>query len=137
MPILVINFRHRQSESFFDNVIFEDHDWWKSKCPEVELSNLENSAKLILLFEILQQCQERGEKLLVFSQSIFSLDVIEYFLQLVHDNTQKSKIDARLCGFTGNWQRDIDYFRLDGSKDIDKRVEQCNTFNNEEDKQAR
>lgn len=112
-------------------------EWWMPLCPEEELNNVEQSAKLMLLFSILADCEACGDKLLVFSQSLFSLDVIEHFLAMIDENTQNPNPDAKLGGFTGNWSRGVDYFRLDGSTNIETRNTNCINFNSEENSQAR
>lgn len=106
-------------------------------CPEEELNNIEHSSKLMLLFSILAECEACGDKLLVFSQSLFSLDVIEHFLAMIDDNTQNPNPEAKLGGFTGSWSRGVDYFRLDGSTNIETRNANCNNFNSEENSLAR
>lgn len=106
-------------------------------CPEEELNNIEHSSKLMLLFSILAECEACGDKLLVFSQSLFSLDVIENFLAMIDENTQNPNAEAKLGGFTGSWTRGLDYFRLDGSTNIETRNANCNNFNSEENSQAR
>lgn len=106
-------------------------------CPEEELSNIEHSGKFMLLFAILAECKACGEKLLVFSQSLSSLDVIEHFLKMIDENTQNPNPNAKLGGFTGNWKRGVDYFRLDGSTNINTRNANCNKFNSEVNSQAR
>lgn len=106
-------------------------------CPEMELNNMECSGKLLLLFSILAECKARGDKLLVFSQSLYSLDVIERYLAMVDDNTNNPNPDAKLGGFTDNWVRGLDYFRLDGSTNIATRNADCINFNNENNTQAR
>lgn len=114
-----------------------DFDWWKPLCPEEELSNLENSAKIVLLFSIIAECESRSEKLLVFSQSLFSLDVIEHFLAKIDKNTKKPKPNAKLGGFTGIWKSGLDYFRLEGKTDIATRCSNCEEFNKSENPRAR
>ncbi|XP_058825993.1 transcriptional regulator ATRX homolog isoform X2 [Topomyia yanbarensis] len=114
-------------------------EWWMSMCPEEELDNLEHSGKLQVLFEILRECENIGDKLLVFSQSLYSLDVIEHFLALVDDNTQKDEDerDAILDKFRGSWTLGLDYFRLDGSTTIENRNSACKIFNDEKNPRAR
>lgn len=112
-------------------------EWWMPLCPEEELNNIEYSGKLMLLFSILAECEACGDKLLVFSQSLFSLDVIEHFLAMIDENTQNPNPDAKLGGFTGSWARGVDYFRLDGSTNIETRNTNCINFNSEENSQAR
>lgn len=106
-------------------------------CPEEELDNLEHSGKLMLLFSILAECEAIGDKLLVFSQSLFSLDVIEHFLGMIDENTRNPNPDAELAGLTGNWTPGLDYFRLDGSTNIENRNNACNNFNRESNTKAR
>lgn len=112
-------------------------EWWMSMCAEEELSNLEHSGKLQVFFSILKECEAIGDKVLVFSQSLYSLDVIEQFLSLIDDNTQNPSPDAKLCGFTGSWSMGLDYFRLDGNTPIEARNSNCKSFNSEYNPRAR
>lgn len=111
--------------------------WWEAICPKDELDNIQCSAKLMLLFSIIADCSERGEKLLVFSQSLLTLNVIEHFLRMITENTTHPNSAAKLGGLTGQWAKDVDYFRLDGSTNIETRVKYCNMFNNEQNSTAR
>lgn len=112
-------------------------EWWMEMVPEAELDNLAISGKLTLLFSILAECEEIGDKLLVFSQSIFSLDVIEHFLSLVDANEQSDEKNPLLQGFSGSWALGLDYFRLDGSTTIENRNIACKAFNREDNPRAR
>ncbi|XP_050096003.1 transcriptional regulator ATRX homolog isoform X2 [Anopheles aquasalis] len=114
-------------------------EWWMQLCPESELDNLEHSGKLVLLMEILKECEAIGDKLLVFSQSLYSLDVIEHFLSLLDDNAQKEEDERNeiLSKYPGSWSLGLDYFRLDGSTSIDNRNQACKVFNNEKNTRAR
>lgn len=58
------------------------------------------------------ECQAQNEKLLVFSQSLTSLNLIEKFLD-------------------SSWENGIDYFRMDGSTRVDLRSSYCEIFNDE------
>lgn len=70
----------------------------------------------MLLFSILSECNACGDKLLVFSQSIGTLNVIEKFLSMITENTKNSQLGKSPFGrFTGEWTKGRDYFRLDGS----------------------
>uniref|UniRef100_A0A182K192 Transcriptional regulator ATRX n=1 Tax=Anopheles christyi TaxID=43041 RepID=A0A182K192_9DIPT len=114
-------------------------EWWMQMCPESELDNLEHSGKLVVLMEILKECEAIGDKLLVFSQSLYSLDVIEHFLSLLDDNMQKDEEerDEKLSKYAGSWSMGLDYFRLDGSTSIDNRNDACKVFNDESNTRAR
>lgn len=71
---------------------------------------------------------------LVFSQSLYSLNVIEYFLEKIDDATSK---DKDFCGFTGTWHVGLDYYRLDGSTSCDNRATFCNNFNDPDNLRSR
>lgn len=80
---------------------------------------MEHSAKMMILMKMLAKCEAIGDKLLVFSQSISTLDLIEKHLNSI------------------KWVRDVDYFRLDGQTPAKVRQKNCTAFNNAENTQAR
>lgn len=117
-------------------------------CPEEELEDLRHSGKLMLLFSLLDECHAIGDKLLVFSQSLYTLDVIEVFLKRIDDYTQRKSTASEddedvkkegelLGGYTGSWSMGLDYFRLDGSTSIENRNSACNYFNSDSNPRAR
>ncbi|KRT83926.1 helicase [Oryctes borbonicus] len=111
-------------------------EWWRQYCKDEDLDDIHHSGKLSLLFEILKQCEVIGDKVLIFSQSLYSLSVIEYFLNKIDEATQKLD-GGSFCGFTGSWSLGLDYFRLDGSSSCDNRSAWCKTFNDPENTRAR
>ncbi|XP_069359921.1 transcriptional regulator ATRX homolog isoform X2 [Maniola hyperantus] len=112
-------------------------EWWMSLVSEDELDDLRHSHKLVLLFDILRQCEAIGDKLLVFSQSLYSLDLIEHFLGKVDEATQEGRVDEKLNGHVGSWSPGVDYFRLDGSTSCENRSIWCKNFNREDNPRAR
>ncbi|GAB0094799.1 Transcriptional regulator ATRX homolog [Sergentomyia squamirostris] len=112
-------------------------EWWVDMVPESDLDNLKVSSKLMLLFSILKECENIGDKLLVFSQSLFSLDVIEHFLSLVDENEQEKNANPNMAGFAGSWTLGLDYFRLDGSTNIEHRNVAIKSFNRVDNHRAR
>ncbi|KAH8330849.1 hypothetical protein KR067_008212, partial [Drosophila pandora] len=105
-------------------------EWWKPFVEERELNNVHHSPKLVILLRLLQQCEAIGDKLLVFSQSLQSLDVIEHFLSLVDSNTKNYEFEGDVGDFKGCWTIGKDYFRLDGSCSVEQREAMCKQFNN-------
>ena len=105
--------------------------------PDDELNNIFNSPKLVLLMELLRECAEIGDKILVFSQSLQSLDVIERFLGLIDAKTQGEDVDGNVGDYRGSWQPNVDYFRLDGSRSVDNRESMCKVFNDRKNYRAR
>lgn len=89
-----------------------------------EFDKIESSGKLALLFSILEDAP--NDKILVFSQSLESLNMIEHFLGLID----------RSCTTNVEWKADRDYFRLDGKTIPYKRKLYCDLFNSV-DKRAR
>lgn len=116
--------------------IWIDLNWWKEVCSEEELDILEQGSKLTLLLSVIADCRAKSEKLLVFSQSLFSLHVIKHYLATISKNTEYPDPSAKLGSFTGKWKLDEDFFYLDGSTDIAKRAAECNKFKDTSNKQA-
>ena len=72
------------------------------------------SSKILFLLELLKEVEKVGEKILVFSQSLLVLDMIEEMLQLPE---------------AGRMLEGIHYFRLDGSTKADDRQYLMKKFN--------
>lgn len=64
---------------------------------------------------------------LVFSQSIPSLNMIEYFLEK-WDSMEDTINDKTETPFR-SWDKGLDYFRLDGQTPTELRTMYCNRFN--------
>ncbi|XP_064319467.1 transcriptional regulator ATRX isoform X5 [Phalacrocorax carbo] len=105
-------------------------DWYKDFVTDADAEVLEHSGKMVLLFEILRMAEELGDKVLVFSQSLISLDLIEDFLELANrEKTEKDK--PPIYKGEGKWFRNIDYYRLDGSTTAQSRKKWAEEFNDE------
>ncbi|XP_052283753.1 transcriptional regulator ATRX-like [Dreissena polymorpha] len=63
-------------------------EWWAEFVKEEDKYKLELSGKLKLLFEILKMSEDIGDKVLVFSQSLLSLDIIEDVLAKIDEVNQ-------------------------------------------------
>ncbi|XP_074504493.1 transcriptional regulator ATRX isoform X2 [Sebastes fasciatus] len=103
------------------------HDWHREFVVDADGEILEHSGKMMLLFEILRMAEEVDEKVLVFSQSLISLDLIEDFLELAC----RAKDDEKVSPYKGDgkWFRNIDYYRLDGSTNALTRKKWAEEFN--------
>ena len=100
--------------------------WWSQflKDPEDEeneLLNVELGSKMILLMDILKECYLIGDKVLVFSQSLLSLDLIETFLK--YSESVDSEDPMEQINWT--WHQGKDYYRMDGSTPPDQRKKWC------------
>nr|XP_020640004.1 transcriptional regulator ATRX isoform X1 [Pogona vitticeps] len=102
-------------------------DWYKDFVTDADAEVLEHSGKMVLLFEILRMAEELGDKVLVFSQSLISLDLIEDFLELA--SREREEGDPVIYKGEGKWFRNIDYYRLDGSTTAQSRKKWAEEFN--------
>ena len=85
---------------------------------------------MILLMDILRECELMGDKVLVFSQSLLSLNLIEEFLAKIDEENCRAS-DSASDTYVGRWRQGKDYFRMDGSTPPDQRKKWCNYFNKE------
>uniref|UniRef100_A0A671X4I1 DNA helicase n=1 Tax=Sparus aurata TaxID=8175 RepID=A0A671X4I1_SPAAU len=100
-----------------------DEGWFKNLLSEGDAKILEHSGKMVLLFEILRMAEDLNDKVLVFSQSLISLNLIETFLEASHFARETSSFKA------GSWIKNVDYYRLDGSTAAPLRKKWTDQFN--------
>jgi transcriptional regulator ATRX len=84
--------------------------------------NIEMSGKMLFLLELLEEADKLKEKVLVFTQSLLTLDLIEDVLSRPEN---------------GDWTPGLDYYRLDGSTRSEMRTHQMTDFNEVENEQLR
>ncbi|XP_019868954.2 uncharacterized protein LOC109597651 isoform X3 [Aethina tumida] len=94
------------------------YDWAIELLKDYVPGRIENSAKMEILFCIIKESIALGDRLLVFSQSLITLDLIEHFLQM-----------NIVPGDTINWAKNVSYYRLDGSTTALEREKLINEFN--------
>ena len=117
--------------------------WWNQfLADDQELDDVLLGSKMILLMDILKECAMIGDKILVFSQSILSLDLIEEFLEKIHNqqelaNRKKKSKDADQLEELDTWVPGKDYYRMDGSTAADTRKIWCKYFNKESNHRMR
>ncbi|XP_031705575.1 helicase ARIP4 [Anarrhichthys ocellatus] len=104
------------------------YEWAKGIMSNYHTGVLENSAKMILLFHLIDECVARRDKMLIFSQSLSTLTVIEDFLAKRPMPTGIASSDAQ----SQNWVRNLNYYRLDGSTSASERERLINQFNDPE-----
>lgn len=95
-----------------------DPDWANRIMETYKPHILENGAKFLLSYSLIEQTILAGDKILLFSQSLLSLDLIEEYLQnLIVPNTNEM------------WKKYKHYYRLDGSTTGVERERLINAFN--------
>ncbi|MGH0190802.1 UNVERIFIED_CONTAM: hypothetical protein FKN15_050921 [Acipenser sinensis] len=81
------------------------YEWAKDIMSDYQTGLLENSAKMVLLFHLIDESVSQGDKFLVFSQSLSTLSVIEAFL------AKRPVPDSRGTEGQGcNWVRNVNYY---------------------------
>uniref|UniRef100_A0A182P656 Transcriptional regulator ATRX n=1 Tax=Anopheles epiroticus TaxID=199890 RepID=A0A182P656_9DIPT len=107
------------------------NDWWRQYLQTADLESLYPSNKLWILFEILKFCNERGEKVLIFTAFVSVLNMVEHFMAKIHhqdENPQQSDAYA-YSAFKGPWEPGKDYYRLDGKTPKSFRHKMITSFN--------
>jgi transcriptional regulator ATRX len=107
----------------------EDAFWYRrilerAGISEEELCNVECSGKMLVLWKLLHEADIQNEKVLVFTQSLTMLDVIEMVLV-------KNPVGSK------RWKAGQDYYRLDGSKSSRQRQGDIDNFNDIANTRAR
>ena len=126
--------------------------------PDESEFDISLSGKFLLLKSILDKCAEIGDKILLFSRSLYTLNYIERFLAYLHAQNERDyqqQCESRrqlrqLLESNGNshplyeyisppvqWTRDEDYFRMDGQTDVIARKRYAKAFNEESNLRAR
>lgn len=111
-------------------------DWWRRFVTPDDLESLLPSNKLRALFEILQMCQENGEKCLVFSAFVAVLDVVEFFMKQINAQAEGARHPG-LERYCGPWILTKDYYRLDGKTPKSIRHAMITRFNDPANKRTR
>uniref|UniRef100_A0A8C5I4P3 Helicase ARIP4-like n=1 Tax=Gouania willdenowi TaxID=441366 RepID=A0A8C5I4P3_GOUWI len=104
------------------------YEWAKEIMSKYQKGVLEMSAKMVLLFHLIDESVQRRDKLLVFSQSLSTLTVIEDFLSKRALPPAVTSPDSQ----NQTWVRNLNYYRLDGSTSASERERLINQFNDPE-----
>ncbi|CAI9719372.1 helicase ARIP4 isoform X2 [Octopus vulgaris] len=95
-------------------------DWVAEIMKDYTPELLENGGKMVLLFSLIEESLKVSDKMLVFSQSLTTLNVIEDFL---------NRRQVPRPEMNENWCKNKSYFRLDGSTSAAEREKLINQFN--------
>jgi len=103
--------------------------WWDEIMSTVTSNNTENpelSGKMLVMLQILKEAAASKEKVLLFSQSLLVLELIERVLETGADDGHRQR-----------WKLGRDYFRLDGSTASKTRQGWVERFNDRRNRRAR
>lgn len=70
---------------------FQESDWWEDLLEEKIYKEVDFSGKMVLLLDILTMSADVGDKALVFSQSLTTLDLIELYLSKLPQRGREGK----------------------------------------------
>ncbi|KAL6641027.1 hypothetical protein ACP70R_019208 [Stipagrostis hirtigluma subsp. patula] len=101
------------------NSVNEESNWWEDLLDDNTYMEADFSGKMILLLDILSKSSELGDKVLVFSQSLTTLDLVEFYLSKLQIKGKDGKY----------WKRGKDWYRLDGSTPSSDRQNLVERFN--------
>lgn len=96
------------------------YDWAVELMKGYTADLIENSTKMEIFFCILEESIRLGDRMLIFSQSLLTLNLIEKFLQANPTSVTGTEI---------RWAKNMNYYRLDGSTAAQEREKLINEFN--------
>lgn len=110
--------------------------------PKTGQFDIELGGKFLLLKYLLEKCTEIGDKVIVFSRSLLTLNHIEKCLEHWHERNAEeyesqrqyqeylSSTTETIISEPVEWKRDLDYFRMDGQTEVMARKRYTKAFNN-------
>ncbi|CAF3293445.1 unnamed protein product [Rotaria sp. Silwood2] len=116
--VTINNLYEQQTTTFSLEKKEFDYDFANTILNSYVCGQLSNGIKFQVALAILDLCIQVGDKVLIFSQSLLSLNKLEEFLsQRYIPNTDKK------------WEKNINYYRLDGGTSSLEREKLINAFN--------
>ncbi|XP_066935875.1 helicase ARIP4-like [Clytia hemisphaerica] len=91
--------------------------------------DVNNSGKFLILSQLIREAVAEDDKMLIFSQSLFTLNTIEEMLK------KSAVVESEPSGST--WKKGEHYFRIDGSTTSYERERYINAFNEETNRKAK
>jgi len=109
----------------------ENEMWWDSVLEKnPQMANIQNGIKIVLLLQIMAHADYIGDKVVVFSQCLKTLDFIETVLQSSDWSLHVQSIASLSPGRVwGNWRKNAEYLRIDGSISAKERGTLVDHFN--------
>ncbi|CAI5449114.1 unnamed protein product [Caenorhabditis angaria] len=101
------------------------YDWAKETMLNYIKGNIENSYKMLISLEIIDECTKIDDKILLFSQNLTALSSIEEYMSKRKVLTRENPTGVE------RWEKNRNYLRLDGSTSGVDREKLINRFNSE------
>ena len=117
-------------------LVKKEEDWWRDTAERhggvEKLKEVEKGYKVVLVLHILIEALSIGDKVLIFSQCLRTLDFLEYVLGLEDwfDHVPSLPSSSLKAGMKrGGWTKGRDYLRIDGTTQFSERGELIDRFN--------
>lgn len=137
------NLAKSKKNDFEQYDIVQTSSWFKKFITPSD-DNIEMSSKMQLMFSIIEECEIINDKLLIFSQSLLLLDLIEkYFAQKMKQVEKISKtndydqLKKKNGGVSHKYVPQVDFFRIDGKVNPTKRSQIIDIFNDTKNQRSR
>ncbi|ULT94097.1 hypothetical protein L3Y34_003517 [Caenorhabditis briggsae] len=101
------------------------YDWTTQLFETYQEGVLENGYKIVVALEILDESTKIGEKILIFSQNLTALDMLEEILR------KRQVVKKEKSEHQERWEKNRNYLRLDGTTSGADREKLINRFNSE------
>ncbi|CAO4378493.1 unnamed protein product [Caenorhabditis nigoni] len=101
------------------------YDWTTQLFETYQEGVLENGYKIVVALEILDESTKIGEKILIFSQNLTALDMLEEILR------KRQVVKKEKSEHPERWEKNRNYLRLDGTTSGADREKLINRFNSE------
>lgn len=122
--------RQTKRRSSIDEEEVAKRVWWEGYYDKQEpLDDVESGYKIVLLLHILAHASNRGEKVLIFSLCLKTLDYIELVLAAPDWKRLVPSLECFSGLKLGEWKKSRDFVRIDGDIQSADRGELVNEFN--------
>ena len=131
--LLIAHDKHSSAE---EDAYLPKEQWWQQFLKpgdEERLGEVGAGYKIALLLHILVASTQQKDKVLIFSESLVTLNFVESVLALDnwHDHVPALPSSPGDAAF-GGWRKDHDYFRMDGFTSAEDRGILVDRFNNDQ-----
>ncbi len=126
-PSCLLKYSAAEDTNFISKVWCRKHLTLKSET--VELEKITGGNKIVLLLHLLAYAEVLGEKVLIFSQYIPTLNYIESVLNSGDWISQVPSLSCFSGQRLGAWEKGRHYLRIDGSSSSAQRGQWINAFN--------
>ena len=105
------------------------NEWFTHAISETHFRTLheaKTSPKLTILAHILAFALQKGDKILIYSKDLKTLDMVELFLG---ERDWRKQVNLGTFGKLGGWEKNKDFARIDGSINSSVRGDLVDRFN--------